>query len=95
VAASDPERARHAAADPARPGDLLVRVGAAVFLVGVVAVVAAVVPSVVTGHPGRLPLLVLALTLLPLGLGVALLGLLRSARTGRRAGRALPARRAP
>jgi len=78
---------RHAAPDPARPGDALVRVGAFVFLLGVVAVVAAVVPSVLTGEPGRLPLVVLAGSLLPLGLGIALLGLLRAARTARRSAR--------
>lgn len=60
------------------------RLGALVFLLGVVAVLASVVPSVLTGEPGRLPLVVLAGSLLPLGLGIALLGLLRAARTARR-----------
>ncbi len=79
--------ARHASTEGARPGDALVRAGAGVFVLGVVAVLAAVVPSVVTGQPGRLARVVLAGSLLPLGLGVALLGLLRAARTGRRAAR--------
>ena len=57
------------------------------FLLGVVAVIAAVVPSVLSGQPGRVTLVVLAGSLLPLGLGIALLGLLRAARTGRREGR--------
>ncbi len=61
------------------------RVGAAVFLVGVIAVVAAVVPSVLSGEPGDTTLVVLAGSSLPLGLGLALLGLLRGARTRRRA----------
>ncbi len=77
---------------PQRPGDGLVRVGAGVFVLGVVAVVAAVVPSLLTGEPGRLALVVLAGSLLPLGLGIALLGLLRAARTARRAARRRPAR---
>lgn len=64
------------------------RAGAVVFAVGVVAVVAAVVPSVLTGAPGRTTLVVLAGSLLPIGLGTALLGLLRAARTARRAARA-------
>ncbi len=63
------------------------RAGAVVFIVGVVAVLAAVVPSVLSGQPGRVVLVVLAGSLLPLGLGIALLGLLRAARTGRRKGR--------
>ena len=78
---------RHAAPDGPRPGDGLVRAGAVVFVVGVVAVVAAVVPSVVTGHPGQVVLVVLSAALLPIGLGLALAGLLRAARTGRREAR--------
>jgi hypothetical protein len=77
----------HASPDSSRPGDALVRVGAAVFAVGVLAVVLAVVPSVLSGEPGRLPLVVLAGSLLPLGFGISLLGLLRAARTGRREAR--------
>lgn len=79
--------ARHVSSEGAHPGDGLVRVGAAVFVLGLLAVVAAVVPSVVTGDPGRTGLVVLAGSLLPIGLGVALLGLLRAARTARREAR--------
>lgn len=79
--------ARHAAPDAGRPGDSLVRAGAVVFAVGVVAVLTAVVPSVVTAQPGRLPIVVLAGILLPLGLGIALVGLLLAARSGRLAAR--------
>ena len=78
---------RHASPAGALPGDGLVRVGAVVFVLGVLAVLAAVVPSVLSGQPGRVALVVLAGSLLPLGLGIALLGLLRAARTGRREGR--------
>ena len=68
------------------------RAGAAVFVVGVLALVVAVVPSVLSGDAARLAPVVLAGSLLPLGFGVALLGLLRAARTSRRAARRLPAR---
>jgi hypothetical protein len=61
---------RHAAPTRRRPGDLLVRAGAAVFAAGVVAVWR-------SDAPLALDLLTL---LLPLGFGLALLGLLRSAR---------------
>ncbi len=80
--------ARHAAPDDARPGDSLVRAGAVVFAVGLVAVVAAVVPAVLRNTTGDLTLVVLAGSLLPIGLGTALLGLLRGARTARRRARA-------
>ncbi len=78
---------RHAAPDDARPGDRLVRAGALVFVLGVVAVLAAVVPSVITNRPGTTALVVLSAALLPTGLGLALVGLLRAARSGRRAAR--------
>ena len=63
------------------------RLGAVVFVAGVLAVVAAVVPAVLSGRPARLALVVAAGSLLPLGLGLALLGLLRAARTARREAR--------
>ena len=63
------------------------RLGAVVFVAGVLAVVAAVVPAVLSGRPARLDLVVAAGSLLPLGLGLALLGLLRAARTARREAR--------
>jgi len=57
-----------------------------VFVLGVLAVLGAVVPSVLSGRPGSTPLVVLSAALLPVGLGLALVGLLRAARSGRRAG---------
>lgn len=83
---------RHAAPSSSAPGETLVRIGAVVFVLGVVAVVVAVVPSVLSGDPARLSLILAAGTLLPVGLGVALVGLLRAARTGRRTAAAGPAR---
>ena len=70
---------RHAAPDAPRPGEGLVRAGAAVFVIGVLAVVATLVPYLLDARPPRLAVLAGAL-LLPLGLGIALLGLLRGAR---------------
>ena len=69
--------ARHASSQVRRPGDRLVGAGAAVFAVGVVAVLACVVLFLAGGD---VPLaLVLAASSLPVGLGLALAGLLRSA----------------
>ncbi len=68
---------------PRRPGDLLVRVGAVVFAIGVVAVLLIVVPFFLGHGQSPLPLNLLAL-LLPVGLGLALLGLLRGARSAHR-----------
>ena len=81
VSYADAVPARHAAAARRRPGDLLVRTGALVFAVGVLAVLAILVPFL-TGarRDAPAPLDLLAL-LLPLGLGLALVGLLRSARS--------------
>ena len=79
---------RHASPRDSRPGDGLVRVGAVVFVLGVVAGVVSVVPSVVTGDPANAPLVIAAGSLMPVGLGLALLGLLRAARTRRREARA-------
>ena len=79
--------ARHAVPTGAPPGERLVQVGAAVFAVGLGAVVLAVVPTVVTGSEPPLPVVVAAGALLPLGFGLALLGLLRRARTARRLAR--------
>lgn len=67
---------RHAAPEGRRPGDRLVGLGAVVFLVGVVAVTAVVLRFL---NDAAVPLwLVLVASTLPLGLGLALLGLLRS-----------------
>ncbi len=74
--------------DPARSGgrtagDRLVLVGAGVFAVGVVAAIAVLVPSLVAREP--LPSVAYLLALLaPLGLGLALLGLVLAARKRRR-----------
>jgi hypothetical protein len=74
--------ARHA--DPAtrRPGDRLVGVGAVVFVVGLVAVVGCLV-LFLGGSDVPLALVLLASTL-PVGLGLALAGLVRSALSGPR-----------
>ena len=79
--------ARHVPSGGSAPGDRFVQVGAAVFVVGLLAVVVAVVPSVATGSVPPLPVVVTAGSLLPLGFGLALIGLLRGARTARRAAR--------
>ena len=72
---------RHAASDSPRPGDLLVRAGALVFAAGVVGVLLIVVPFL-TGDRASAPFVLDALALLlPAGLGLALLGLLRGARS--------------
>lgn len=78
---------RHESPDSVGPGDALVRLGAVVFLVGVVAVVVGVVPGVLANRAAAVAPVVLAACLLPAGLGIALVGLLRAARTGRRAAR--------
>jgi hypothetical protein len=75
--------AKHRATTAPGPGDGLVRAGAVVFVVGVLAVLADLVPFFL-GHPNR-PLLVNVATFLaPVGLGMALLGLARSARASQR-----------
>jgi hypothetical protein len=61
------------------PGDLLVRGGAVVFALGVVAVLAVVVPFFLGSHD-RPTWLNLSALLLPIGLALALLGLLRGTR---------------
>lgn len=64
------------------PGDTLLRVGAALIGVGLVASVVTVVPFLVGGEP--LPLVAYLLALLaPLGLGVVLVALWRRARSRR------------
>jgi VIT1/CCC1 family predicted Fe2+/Mn2+ transporter len=72
-------RGRHAAASAARPGERLVRVGAAVFALGLVGVLLAVVPFFL-GREDAPSWTALLASLLPVGLGLALLGLLRGAR---------------
>jgi VIT1/CCC1 family predicted Fe2+/Mn2+ transporter len=73
--------ARHAADDV--PGDRLVRLGAVVFGIGVFGVLAVVVPFLLGREDAPLWTTLLA-SLLPVGLGLALLGLLRGARARRR-----------
>lgn len=73
------ERPRHAAAGR-RQGDLVVRVGAAVFFAGVVGVLAMVLSFFGQSTP-PLAIDVLA-TLTPVGLAIALVGLVRGARAG-------------
>ena len=63
-----------------KPGDLLIRSGAVVFAVGAVAVLAILVPFFLGhGHDAPTALNLVAL-LLPVGLGLALVGLLVGAR---------------
>ena len=74
--------ARHGAAGRA-PGDGLVRTGALLFGVGVLGVLAVVVPFLLGRDDAPLWTTLVA-SLLPVGLGLALLGLLRGARARRR-----------
>lgn len=76
---------RHAAAEPPAPGDRLVRVGAIVFGLGVLGVLAVLVPFLLGAEDAPL-WTTLAASLLPVGFGLALLGLLRGARYRRRHG---------
>ncbi len=78
--------ARHREPDPPRPGDRLVQVGAVVFAVGVLAVLGEFVPFFF-GHNDRPLWVALATMLLPIGLGLALVGLLVQARAARRRAR--------
>ena len=72
---------RHVAG--AQPGERLVRLGALLFGLGVLGILAVVVPFLLGRDDAPLWTTLLA-SLLPVGLGVALLGLLRGARTRRR-----------
>lgn len=75
--------ARHAAPDDPQPGEGLVRAGAVVFALGLVGVLLAVVPFFL-GQDDAPSWTALLASLLPVGLGMALLGLLRGARARRR-----------
>ncbi len=77
--------ARHAAPAQSAPGQRLVRAGAVLFGIGVLGVLAVVVPFLLGRDDAPLWTTLVA-SLLPVGLGLALLGLLRGARTRRRAG---------
>jgi VIT1/CCC1 family predicted Fe2+/Mn2+ transporter len=72
---------RHAAPD--QPGSALVRAGAVLFGIGVLGVLAVVVPFLLGREDAPLWTTLVA-SLLPVGLGLALLGLLRGARARRR-----------
>lgn len=79
--------ARHASPEEKGTGRTLVAVGAALFLLGVVAVVAAVVPVLLGARTAPDLAAQASGVLLPLGFGLALGGLLRGARARRRAAR--------
>lgn len=66
-----------------QPGDRLVRAGVVVFVAGVVGVLLAVVPFFL-GRDDAPSWTALLASLMPVGLGLALLGLLRGARSRRR-----------
>ena len=73
----------HIAPEQPRPGDRLVLAGVLVFAAGLLAAIAVVVPFFF-GRSNAPLALALTTLLMPLGLGLALSGLLRGARRGRR-----------
>ena len=72
---------------PGADADQLVRIGAVVFGVGVLCIIAAVVPLFFGAHNLPTALNVAAGVLPPLGFGIALWGLVRGARAAGRARR--------
>lgn len=74
---------RHRSAPDRRPGDGLVAAGAGLFVLGAVALLADVLPYFFS-RPDRPLWLNIAAFLAPLGLGIALLGLLRQSLAARR-----------
>lgn len=76
--------ARHRRGGPPEPGGLLVRLGAVLFLAGVVAVCVTFLPHPLSRQERPLPVDVLTF-LTAAGLGLALLGMLRGARAEHRA----------
>ena len=72
----------HAAPVKPRPGDGLVRIGAVVFGLGLIDALLVIVPFFLGRTDAPLPL-ALGTLLLPIGLGIALSGLLRAARRSR------------
>ena len=73
----------HVAPDEPAPGERLVRAGAIVFGLGLLAALAVVVPFFL-GRTDAPLALTLGTLLMPIGLGIALSGLLRGARRARR-----------
>lgn len=66
-----------------RSGEGLVRAGAVIFAIGLVATIVTVVPLFLDAEP--MPAAIYGLAMLaPLGFGLALLGILRAARARRR-----------
>ena len=78
--------ARHAAPRGGGPGEGLVRAGALLFALGGLGVVAVVVPFLLGREDAPLWSTLLA-SMMPVGLGLALLGLLLGARSRRREAR--------
>ncbi|MEX2289807.1 MAG: hypothetical protein WD794_05705 [Mycobacteriales bacterium] len=78
--------ARHAGSGRAQPGERLVRAGALLFGLGVLGVLAVLVPYLLGREDAPLWSTLLA-SLMPVGLGISLLGLLRGARARRRSAR--------
>ena len=74
------------APDAPLPGERAVRVGAVLFALGVVGVLCVLVPFFLGRNDAPLWTTLLA-SLLPVGLGIALTGILRAARANRRAAR--------
>lgn len=74
---------QHGSSPSRHPGDRTVRVGGVLFGVGVLGVLAVVVPFLLGREDAPLGTALVAL-LLPVGLGTALVGLLRGARARRR-----------
>ena len=74
---------RHAKDEAPAQGDRLVRAGAVLFGVGVLGVLAVLVPFLLGRDDAPLWTTLVA-SLLPVGLGLSLLGLLRGARARRR-----------
>lgn len=76
-------RPRHAATGLREPGEGMVRAGALLFALGGIGVLLTVLPYFFDEGEPALAALVVA-SLMPFGLGLALLGLLRGARAARR-----------
>lgn len=67
-----------------RLGDRLVTVGAVIFGLGVLAILAAFLPFLVTGHKSYAEPLLFAVDAAPAGLAIALIGLVVGARRPQR-----------